>query len=60
LRVKPHPDGILLVIDAPDGCIFEADYGVPVLLLITKLQSKELQVPFLISNPARTVPGLIT
>jgi len=31
-------------IDEPEGCIFEADGGLPLLILVTKLQSKKLQV----------------
>lgn len=46
LRGKPDPNQDLVDIDEPEGCIFEADEGVPILLLITKLQSKELQVPW--------------
>lgn len=45
MRARPDPDRDLVDLDEPEGCIFEADYGVPLLLLITLLQSEELKVP---------------
>lgn len=47
MRQKPSTEHGLVEIDEPEGCIFEADKGVPVLVLITKLQSEQLKVdPF--------------
>ena len=42
MRQKPSTEHGLVEIDEPEGCIFEADKGVPVLVLITKLQSEQL------------------
>ena len=49
MRQKPSPGLELVDIDEPEGCIFEADKGVPVLILVTKLQSEELQVSLYLS-----------
>jgi hypothetical protein len=47
MRVPPDLNAPLDVINSPDGCIFEGDYGVPMVLLVTKLQSERLLVPSL-------------
>jgi hypothetical protein len=47
MRVQPDLNAPLDVINSPDGCIFEADYGVPVILVVTELQSESLLVPSL-------------
>src|SRR5260370_37426680 len=41
---EQDPSPSLVDIDEPEGCIFEADGGLPLLILVTKLQSKKLQV----------------
>ena len=49
MHQKPSPGHELGDIDEPEGCIFEAGKGVPVLILVTKLQSEELQVSLYLS-----------
>jgi hypothetical protein len=40
----PDPQRGLVHLNHPNGCIFEANRGVPLYLLVTKLQSEELKV----------------
>lgn len=53
LRSKPDPNQDLVDIVEPEGCIFEADDGVPLLLVITKSQPMKLKAcpPFSIHCP---------
>ena len=44
MKRQPDPERGLVDLNHPDGCIFEAERGVPLLLLVTKLQSEELKV----------------
>ena len=44
IHQEQDPPSSLVDIDEPEGCIFEADGGLPLLILVTKLQSKKLQV----------------
>ncbi len=44
MHQKPDPRCDLVELDEPEGCVFEADRGVPLLILITKLQSEKLKV----------------
>jgi hypothetical protein len=53
MKRQPDPHRGLVDLDHPDGCIFEAERGVPLYLLVTKLQSEELKVcmvPFSVSH----------
>ena len=53
MRSKPDPNQDLVNIEEPEGCIFEADNGVPLLLVITKSQPRNLKAcpPFSIHCP---------
>jgi hypothetical protein len=40
LRKPPHPGPDRVLLRHPDGCTFEADRGVPLVLVVTKLQEE--------------------
>jgi hypothetical protein len=44
MKRQPDLQCGLVDLDHPDGCIFEAERGVPLVLQVTKLQSEELKV----------------